>query len=323
MNNPVIYKSLYYFLSVLLLLPFTVKAVENTGTVDFQESVTNYFLIPDQYDNYGLIRIRSDVVFSSGSSPKLINHASGRIVFTGDFFDLYNPDSVFENKGSAYFLSGGFALIRGKIINRNLMIFDANTANSRFYCDFDNTGLIINEGKLIITQGTECKLRDNHFPAKARLLNLGGSLVVNGILGDGSGLINSLRSTISGNGTMKLAPGSYFGGNTFSPGDPIGTLTLESDIDLFCLGCSVDIELAGPDKSDHLQVNSDFYMHSWNLNVMLREGYIPEPGTQFTIIAANLVYFYGQQPTYNLPPLPDGRTWDIQNTGTEVILTAN
>ena len=158
MNNPVIYKSLYYFLSVLLLLPFTVKAVENTGTADFQISEPFSFpssfidghMVYEPYDNYGLMRIRSDVVFPSGEPNKLINHASGRIVFTGGFFDLYYPDDVFENKGSAYF-ANGFALIRGKIINRNLMIFDGNAENSVFSCDFFDTGQILNEGKLIIT----------------------------------------------------------------------------------------------------------------------------------------------------------------------------
>ncbi|MFK5950325.1 MAG: hypothetical protein QM500_16325 [Methylococcales bacterium] len=90
-----------------------------------------------------------------------------------------------------------------------------------------------------------------------------------------------------------------------------------------CIGCSTDIELAGITRHDHLHVNGGLYLNSWKLNVILREGYTPQLGDSFEIVSANLITFFGLDPPYNLPKLPTGLSWDVNNDGAVITLTVN
>lgn len=310
-------------------------------------TLNNYGLIKDDgetfiggiLNNHGIIHTEKAFSIVGGgdeTSRKIINHADGLIVLTG-YIDMYSNNSLLDNAGriivtrevgdGTYGFYGFTAgLIRGTINNTGSFLFDRN--NGLNICGNAGIANVFNAGLLEVANGTNCDFGENSVTSKKKTTykQIDGETRVNGIFGAHEITIN--EGVISGSGTIQGYFKNYplFDKVTIAPGSSLetGTLTLIPDETyLICVRCSIAIELTGAANVDQVHVDGTFYMNSWKLNVQLRDGYVPAAGTSFTVVSADSVYYYGPAPTYNLPELPDGRTWDVQNNGTEVILTAN
>jgi hypothetical protein len=262
-----------------------------------------------------------------GNNRKIINHSDGTIMMNG-FIDMYSDHAFLENAGrfivtrqAVMGLTAG--MMSGTIKNTGFMQLEGRQNTNA--CPNSGELKFVNEGYLEISDQTLCDFDEYSWSSlNTTFTQNGGETRVNGTFGAHTIYVN--KGLISGNGNVTGSFGGFplFDAVTLSPGAPIGILTLTpKDGYLMCVRCSIDIELAGANQADSVHVNGEFDMNGWNLNVLLRDGYIPAPGTQFTVVSANPVVYYGPAPKYNLPALPNGRTWDVQNIGTEVILTAN
>jgi len=309
-------------------------------------TLNNYGLLKDDTYNSGIVGVLNNhgiILSEQGFSSyayrgKIINHTDGLIVMSG-YVDMYGQQSYFENAGRLIVAksigdAGGddksyipFTYIfRGAIKNTGSMLIDRN--NGLNVCQlgygFAN-GNLVNEGSFEIAGGSLCHFAEN--PATARVkstyIQNAGETKINGSFSAHQVTIN--KGILSGNGN--LAGGIFDALSnqvTIAPGSTIGTLNIAPDNgQLACSGCSIAIELSGATTADQLHVNGGFSMNNANLNVQLLDGYVPAPGATFSVITANSINDNGLAPTYNLPILPNGRTWSVQNTGTEVVLTAN
>jgi hypothetical protein len=214
-------------------------------------------------------------------------------------------------------------IFKGIIKNSGSMLIDRNVG-SNICMSMGGVGNFINEGVFEIAGGSLCHFAEN--PAtkflKTTYIQNAGETKVNGSFSAHQVTLN--KGVLSGNGNLAGTISPVANAVTIAPGAPVGTLTINPDnSQLQCSGCSVAIELSGATTADQLHVNGDFNIDGGNLNVQLLDGYVPAPGATFTVITANSVNFNGAAPTYTLPTLPNGRTWNVQNTGTEVVLTAN
>lgn len=286
-------------------------------------------------NNHGEIYIGSEGAFSLTGGQKIVNHPDGLIVMAG-YIDVYSgTQTAFENAGTLIVTRPGaykselypndttpftWAFF-GILKNTGTMLLDRN--NGQNICILGGrTFSLVNEGHLVIGNGTECNfaLEQN---SKARLIQNNGETKVNGTLGVHELTIN--KGVLSGSGNLIGRFTRHLRDVTISPGDPVGTLSITPPPEqnyVFCIKCTVAIDLAGAESSDRLHIDGDLYLSGWTLNVQLRDGYIPSPGTSFVIATANSIDDFNT-PIYNLPVLPDNRTWSIQNTGTELVLIAN
>lgn len=317
-------------------------------------TLNNFGLLKTDYDmfvngvlnNHGVIFPEQAFSIQGGDIGKIVNHADGLIVMTG-YIDMYHMQSDFENAGrlivaksigdqglgaSDYLLppSGKSYMpftyvFRGTIKNTGSMLIDRNNGLNVCQLGHRSIGVFFNEGVFEIADGSLCHFAE--YPAdaftKATYIQNAGETKLNGSFS--AHQVNINKGLLSGNGNLAGNISALFSPVTIAPGAPVGTLNITPDKgQLICSSCSIAIELSSATSADQLHVEGKFYMSNWKLNVQLRDGYIPAPGTSFTVVSAsNYIQNSLLEPIYNLPTLPNDRTWSVQNTGSEIVLTAN
>jgi len=334
--------------TLIAVFSFSVKAdnTVNTGEVFgpsgiAQGNFDNYgdtrldaaYVLGGWFNNYGNV-ISSDA-FSITGEEGIINHPAGNMVVMG-YMDIYQPNAVFENAGRFSAIDSWYTTypqpftyaFKGTIKNTGSFLIDkSRPVNAcKQAQNWPGPKLIENTGKFEIAQGTNCDFSKTSSPdndvINTHFIQNAGELKVDGYFATQDTRINA--GAVSGAGTIE---GLYFrllNKVTLSPGSPIGTLAITSNRPyLFCGRCSVDIELSGPADSDRLQVNSRFFIRGLRLNVLLRDGYVPQQGDSFDIISAdNGIVIFGTPLSYgNLPELPSGLSWDVHNDGTTITLS--
>lgn len=315
-----------------------------TTFISDADTLTGKALVSGTLINYGMVKDADLVIFgglgSSATPARLINHSgmlltskasiasngtltnspAGQIVTT-DAIELTGIiNSNFINSGRITVIKGTssntpefFTFSQGTFQNWGVLTLDRPTGENicgRIYVP----GRFVNRGRFEIGKETRCDL--NEFE------QLGGELQVNGYFKFDNGA-NIAGGSLSGSGLL-VGDFSYqsLTGVNLAPGAPIGTLNVQtSGGPMSCDGCSVSIEISSDVSADKLAVLGDLLLSNWTLNVQLRGQYIPEAGKAFTIITANDIN--ESNATFNLPSLPNGRSWDVNNTGSAVILTAN
>lgn len=311
------------------------------GVIDnYGEARVYEHFIPGVFNNYGYLFTQEAFSISGGAgngeNRKIINHSGATMVMAG-YIDMYSTDSLFENHGkfSATNSVGNFPipfqntlqtlpftyLFRGTIKNTGTFLIDKSSSQNA--CIQGSVGVVENYGEFKIAQNTICNF--SFYPetatTKTSFIQDSGEFIVDGYFSAHDIRIN--RGVISGIGTIEgLVDHPLHARVSLSPGSPIGGLTIKPKAGyLMCVGCSTDIELAAATNYDHLHINGDYYLKSWKLNILLRDGYVPQLGDSFDVLSADLIYFYGAAPVYNLPELPSGLSWDVQNDGTNITIT--
>lgn len=131
------------------------------------------------------------------------------------------------------------------------------------------------------------------------------------------GSINTAEAAIGGDGTIQ---GNLINnGTTLSPGDGIGTFTIEGN---YIQGAAADllIEIAGTHDYDVLRVLGNISL-AGTLNVKLVGGYEPSMGEVFNIVRFGTLT--GAFDTVNLPELTGGKQWSLSQlyaTGTVSVI---
>lgn len=285
--------------------------------------------------NHGIINVNHSDFLVPAGLPKIVNYADGAITITSGMIHLYNSQGIIENAGKLNItnlvgdgsdIRDDHIILRGTVKNTGILSFSRMSSTN--LCNYGGQSFnIVNEGTFELSEGSYCDLAEDIDTSNGytTFTQNNGEARINGIFGAHS--ININAGTLSGNGTLRgtFADDTFHYGVTIAPGAPIGMLTLAPSADnpyLICSKCSVNIDINDPTNYDRLNVDSDFYLNNWTLNVNLRDGYVPAAGTQFTIVSSPSLYVKNSY-TSNLPTLPNGRTWSVQNTGTELILTAN
>lgn len=320
----------------------------NSGTHQIDGTLNNMGLattqdiyIPGAFKNYGNLIAHGALSIlggnSSGSNYRIINYQGGNIML-GGYIDVYSNSGLVQNFGRFNVVKGvGYGIdstepftymFGGLIQNESTGVFLFDRNNGTNICrQTGRVGTFKNLGLVEVASGTVCNFAENppNTTSRASYVQDGGETRVNGVFGANPVTINA--GTLSGNGTiigLSTTNTTLNENVVISPGSPVGTLTIfNGSSDLICTGCSIDIDIAAASSSDRITSNSDVYLFDWKLNVTLRNGYIPAPGSTFTILSAGSVMDYGPPPTYNLPLLPNGRTWSVENNGTAIILRAN
>lgn len=311
-------------------------------------------------DNYGLIKISnvdepnggSDVVgtlnnygnifWEAGSTAtgmQLFNKPSGYIVLT-NYVDMYG-NVVFDPSTAALIDNAGTFVVANSIGNESAInmpftyAFGGTLRNTGKFL-IERTGsvcinarqlIIQNAGFFQVAAGSTCNWATGAATetSSTGYNQDGGETQVNGLLG--AHRFRFYKGMLSGNGVLSGAILGGFGSNTtIAPGAPVGGLTINGNSSLSCSGCSINIDLASATSSDHLHVNGAFNAIGLKLNVQLRDGFAPAPGTRFSLITANSILLgssVNDIQTRNLPKLPNGRTWSFQQTATELTLIAN
>ena len=338
-------------LSTLIAVSFLGFSVKADTTVNIGEVYGPSGIANGNFDNYGDTRLDDAYVvrrfnnygnvissgaFSVTGDEGIINHPAGNMVVMG-YMDFYSANSIFENAGRFSAIDSWYTtypesftyLLRGTIKNTGSFLIDKSRPGNACQQAQSWSGpkVIENEGKFEISQGTNCNFSENTSTSSADVIDThyiqnAGELKVDGYFATDDTRING--GTISGAGTIEGLDYRLLNKVTLSPGSPIGTLSLTSNRPyLFCGKCSIDIELSGPADSDRLQVNSRFFTTGWRINVLLRDGYVPQQGDSFDIINAdNGIVIFGNTSSYsNLPELPGGLSWDVQNDGTTITLS--
>ncbi len=320
--------------TVVDFLSFDINDTINKGLIFSDAS----FYVYSTFDNYGFL-IAS--VFSieggqgDGTNSKVVNHESGNIII-GLWTDMYSNESIFENAGKVSYVNLGgdnyvpnhvpdaFLLLRGVIKNTGTFLVDRK-ANENVCHQAGNASVnIINDGLFEIGKGTICTFMSDSTHGIVEFVQNSGTLKVDGEFSASSIAIH--KGVITGNGAITGFAAYALNDKTLiTPGGvSIGSLSLSPNDNgfIFCDLCSIDIDIAGIEatKIDHLAIVDDnFYALRLNLNVHLRDGFIPQQGDSFNIISANTIYSAQIYP--NLPELPGGLNWDVQNNGTNIILT--
>ena len=142
-----------------------------------------------------------------------------------------------------------------------------------------------------------------------------GVLYVDGPVGPGSGLLEVQGGTVAGQGTLNGH--LLMSSGTLAPGHDVGQLTIAGDL---TLGGSAVLELdiggLASEDFDFLSVDGTASL-AGSLEVVLGNGYQPEPGTQFLVATASTMVDTG----FALTGLNAGN-FEIQISGTTLVLEA-
>lgn len=311
--------------NVAYTIPYqtAISCDRGVGSVTYSGDLTNYgeftvapgfnLVLEGGIENYGTLNIYYELQFR-GNAAVITNRASG-IVNSPEW--LFVHSGKFDNYGTV-----NFAPIHGDAALGDNLLAINGAFNNFGTCRFDDSigsaggaGAFKNQGKFEITSRGNFPKED--YQESFNYVQTKGEIEVNGFFRAKS--VNISGGRLSGNGTLKIDSGtaSIVGSKgVISPGAPIGTLTI-SKADLI-LGGSLDIELSGPQNNDKLNVDGSLNLSNTYLNVLLRPGFLPPIGTQFTI--ANATHITGQFLVPVLPKLPFGACWLINYTDTAVML---
>jgi hypothetical protein len=313
---------------------YTYKTIDNYGEIQAHSQE----FIRGTLNNYGNLFSYNVLSIASGSDTeidrRIINHAEGNMILMG-YMDIYSENALFENSGRFSAIDGlgdnsypGTAFtygIKGTIKNTGSFLIDKPAASNACEHGMGGHATIQNNGQFKITQGTNCRfdrLGAVDLTASSTFTQNSGEFIVNGYFSASKVDINN--GTISGTGTVSglsfIIPNKV----TLSPGSPYGTLSIiPTGQFIACDRCSVDIELAGQAKIDHLHFEGEFILYRWKLNVLFREGFSPQQGDSFEILSADNIMIVGPLPEYHLPELKSGLNWDVQYNDTNITLTVN
>lgn len=121
------------------------------------------------------------------------------------------------------------------------------------------------------------------FRVRNNVLVDGGSLVVNGQITEAPGAFGNrfglYSGTVGGTGAITASRGFYNSGGTLSPGNSVGTLTINGNFNQLSQG-SLLIEIASTASRDLLQINGTANLGG-RLQTLWTGGYIPALNTQF------------------------------------------
>lgn len=300
---------------------------------------------------YGILENHGNIMWSGTTSCRegqIINGEDGTIIFS-DYIDCYGIDipswyppqlqtapGLIDNAGTILVAkvkntdNYWTAYFRGAIINQSTGKFLVRVNNEQGNLVGGTSSAaprIENSGYFEIGSENIWDINgdSSRYAAGGEYLQDSGELHVDGIFG--AKTLGITGGKISGGGTVQ----GYFAGDTisnatFSPGSPVGTLTINPYNSSYnyattCSRCLVDIELSDEDTYDQLHVLGEFTMSGPTYIVGLRDGYDPAVGTRFTILSADSINHTGLSPVYNLPELTGGKTWEREITSSEVILT--
>ena len=199
------------------------------------------------------------------------------------------------------------------------------------------TADILNQGVFNVTSSLNCDKAGGQF-VNAGSVNLaaGATLSVAGGFAQLEGISRLNGGTLSVGGPVKLPGGSLTGAGTVqgqvtsaavvSPGGPFGVLNVQGDYTQEPAGV-LEIEIGGRKagvEHDQLQVTGNAQIGG-RLRVLLAGGFVPNEGDAFVVLQAGSVL--GAFATFDLPALPDGRTWEVtsapQVVGLRVSVMAN
>ena len=119
---------------------------------------------------------------------------------------------------------------------------------------------------------------------------------------------------LSGNGIA--GSGTVFIEGDMRPGFSPGTMSFGGDLGYGPLA-TLHLEIGGPGQYDRVEVAGNFDLGG-TLVVELIDGYVPEAGTTFQLLQSG--NHTGSFTSVILPPLPEGRQWDLTRLESEGIL---
>lgn len=270
-------------------------AVDNNGKFNNYDGATitnnNVFDAGDdisghQLDNNGTI-VNNDI-FSSDrqviNSATFINSATGSVNFAEDFLNEAN----------------------GEVTNESFFSVGAGGENTDVT---NNTGKITNNGTLansgrLINAGT---IENNSILTTANDRIVNQSIIINnGTINRFSGRIiqNTSSAEISGNGTFNLNGGELEANQgSISPGNSIGTMTINGDLTLGGL-VTVVIEINGDGTSDFIDVSGTADLNG-TLELIIGSGEFSD-GETWTVLEAGTVSGSFSTLDYTFPPtVPD------------------
>jgi len=279
--------------------------------------VINHGVLASSFTNLGIIDSYDEI-----SGQNIINGEGGTINIVGTFSpvgDIINNGFIHLQPSVGDFPETTADLGHATLTNNGVFRIDTPVIGK---------GKIVNQGVFEITPRGSYQL--DSFYNYQQLS--GGRTIVDGTLRVG-GLNVLFGGSLSGNGTV-IAPSGIVGfgaGQTFniSPGSPIGTLTLDTDWITLGTDQSLDFEIAGiaSDQYDHLKTTGDIYfdLRAYDsdtpVNVLLREGFVPQAGDIFEIITARSIA--GDAVSFNFPSLPEGLSWDVELNASSIVLKVN
>jgi len=275
--------------------------------------VINHGVLASSFTNLGIIDSYDEI-----SGQNIINGEGGIINIVGTFApagDIINNGFIHLQPSVGDFPETSTDLGHATLTNNGVFRIDTPVIGK---------GKVINQGVFEITPRGSYRLDsfNNYQQLSGGRTIVDGTLLVAGLTGLEGG-------TLSGNGTV-IAPGGIVGlpssqKSNISPGSPIGTLTLDTVWTTFGSNQSLDFEIAGTasDQYDHLKTTGDIYFYAYHrgdtsVNVLLREGFVPQAGDIFEIITARSIA--GDAVSFNFPSLPEGLSWDVEKTDTSIHL---
>jgi autotransporter-associated beta strand protein len=129
-----------------------------------------------------------------------------------------------------------------------------------------------------------------------------GSLVLNGTHAFSSITIAS-GATVSGSGSATAASINIAAGGHVAPGNSVGTMTVGT----ITIAGSLDAEASANGVNDLLITTNTIWSAGASVNLTLLGGFTPGPGNSFDLVNGTIS---GTTPTFNLPALSSGLTWN-------------
>jgi len=174
-----------------------------------------------------------------------------------------------------------------------------------------NVGQINNGTGLTKTGPNTLFLNTNNTYSGTTTVSQGTLFVVNldGSATSGGVVSVSFGATLAGPGFIS---GPVLSSGTVAPtgfnNSQIGTFTLNNSFSQNASG-TLDIQIGGATSHDRLAVSGGSATLAGDLRVTLINGFVPAAGDTFTIVTGPVI---GSFATTNLPPLPPGRTWEVE-----------
>lgn len=299
-----------------------------SSALDLKGTLNNYGKLADNgaldlnggtLNNYGNLFVSKLLNLKTGKAT-LTNQTGGNMVVSGGM-GILSATATFENFGTASFIpalggdnASGFDLRAGVIKNHGKWTFDTRNAAQCVNAITTKGTAIANDGRFEVAAGTVC---NNNYIAYTQTA---GETWVNGTLGGNMVFKGGL---LGGNGTLRASafPNTSNASVRLSPGDPIGTLTLDSPL-LFRSASTLEIDLAGNQVGtyDRLVVNGVAEFNLGAIKVTPRNGYKPQVGDHFEIVKSNTGLTMTANPAFTLPKLGAGLKWNVTYTVDSIVL---
>jgi len=140
-----------------------------------------------------------------------------------------------------------------------------------------------------------------------------GTLTLNGTHSFSSVTVAS-GATLSGSGSASSAAINFPAGSHVAPGNSVGTLTVGA----VTIAGALDAEASANGVNDLLVTTSTIWNAGASVNLTLLGGFTPAAGNSFDLVNGTIS---GTAPTFNLPSLSPGLTWNTSQFMTTGVLT--